>query len=238
MRVIANVYSAEYGRNSGAQVLTVSQNGTNEFHGSLFLKNNSPGLNSFNKYGGPNNAPRIRVNQHLNQYGGSIGGPLPIPNFGEGNGRRVLRLAQRQGVLLLLLRGAAQQQQRHRQRLRRDAGVPPVRHLAAGPTASPRASSARKASQPRIISVVPATCASRTFPTATSRCASRSRAASTSAASGARRASTSPSPARAQRRRARRHTRHTARRSSPCRTSAAATSSTLASTSTSPTATS
>jgi carboxypeptidase family protein/TonB-dependent receptor-like protein len=76
VRVIANVYSAEYGRNSGAQVLTVSQNGTNNFHGSLFLKNNSPGLNSFNKYGGPNNAPKTRVNQHLNQYGGSIGGPI------------------------------------------------------------------------------------------------------------------------------------------------------------------
>jgi hypothetical protein len=84
VRVIANVYSAEYGRNSGAQVLTVSQNGTNDFHGSLFLKNDSPGLNSFNKYGGPNNAPRIRVNQHLNQFGGSIGGPLNLPRFGEG----------------------------------------------------------------------------------------------------------------------------------------------------------
>ncbi|HEX8558479.1 MAG TPA: TonB-dependent receptor [Pyrinomonadaceae bacterium] len=84
VRVIANVYSAEYGRNSGAQVLTVSQNGTNAFHGSLFLKNNSPGLNSFNKYGGPNNAPAQRVNQHLNQYGGSIGGPIPVLRFGEG----------------------------------------------------------------------------------------------------------------------------------------------------------
>jgi len=76
MRIIANVYSAEYGRNSGAQVLTVSQNGTNDFHGSLFLKNNSPGLNAFNKYGGPNGAAPIRVNQHLNQFGGSIGGAL------------------------------------------------------------------------------------------------------------------------------------------------------------------
>jgi carboxypeptidase family protein/TonB-dependent receptor-like protein len=84
VRVIANVYSAEYGRNSGAQVLTVSQNGTNAFHGSLFLKNNSPGLNSFNKYGGPNGAPTVRVNQHLNQYGGSIGGPITLPRFGEG----------------------------------------------------------------------------------------------------------------------------------------------------------
>ncbi|HEX8889397.1 MAG TPA: carboxypeptidase-like regulatory domain-containing protein, partial [Pyrinomonadaceae bacterium] len=84
VRVIANVYSAEYGRNSGAQILTVSQNGTNQFHGSLFLKNNSPGLNSFNKYGGFNNAPPTRVNTHLNQFGGSIGGPLVIPHFGEG----------------------------------------------------------------------------------------------------------------------------------------------------------
>ena len=84
VRVIANVYSAEYGRNTGAQVLTVSQNGTKDFHGSLFLKNNSPGLNAFNKYGGPNGAPDIRVNQHLNQFGGSIGGPIYLPRFGEG----------------------------------------------------------------------------------------------------------------------------------------------------------
>jgi len=84
VHVIANVYSAEYGRNTGAQVLTVSQNGTNDFHGSLFLKNNSPGLNAFNKYGGPNGAPPIRVNQHINQFGGSIGGPLTLPRFGEG----------------------------------------------------------------------------------------------------------------------------------------------------------
>src|SRR6266550_722909 len=85
VRVLANNYSAEFGRNSGAQVLTVSQNGTNEFHGSLFLKNNSPGLNSFNKYGGVNNAPRIRNNQHFNQYGGSLRGPIVLPHFGEDN---------------------------------------------------------------------------------------------------------------------------------------------------------
>ena len=88
VRVVANNYSAEFGRNSGAKVMTVSQNGTNEFHGSLFLKNNSPGLNSFNKYGGVNNAPRVRNNQHYNQYGGSLGGPIYLPRFGEG-GRSV-----------------------------------------------------------------------------------------------------------------------------------------------------
>src|SRR6201999_1079598 len=81
VRVIANVYSAEYGRNSGAQVLTVSQNGTNDFHGSLFLKNNSPGLNAFNKFRGPNGPAPIRVTQRLSQFGGSFGGPLPLPDF-------------------------------------------------------------------------------------------------------------------------------------------------------------
>lgn len=88
LRVIANNYSAEYGRNTGAQVLTVSQSGGNEFHGSLFLKNNSPGLNAFNKYGGPgpNGSSLFGVKnlQHYNQYGGSFGGPLPLPRFGEG----------------------------------------------------------------------------------------------------------------------------------------------------------
>ena len=89
VRVVANNYSAEFGRNSGAQVLTVSQNGTNQFHGSLFLKNNSPGLNAFNKYGGVNNAPPVRNNQHYNQFGGSLGGPIYLPRFGEG-GRSVI----------------------------------------------------------------------------------------------------------------------------------------------------
>jgi len=89
VRVIANTYSAEFGRNSGAQVLTVSQNGTNQLHGSLFLKNDSPGLNAFNKYGGLSGARPVRVNQHLNQFGGSLGGPLPLPRFGEG-GRSVI----------------------------------------------------------------------------------------------------------------------------------------------------
>src|SRR5258708_5765053 len=85
VRVIANVYSTGYGRTPGAQGLTVPQNGTNHLHGSLFLKNNSPGLNAVNKYGGPNGALGIRVNQHLNQFGGSIGGPITLPRFGEGH---------------------------------------------------------------------------------------------------------------------------------------------------------
>ncbi len=83
VRVLSSTYSAEDGRNSGAQIKVVSQNGTNEFHGSLFLKYNSPKLNSFNRYGGPG-APPVRVNDYIRQFGGSFGGPLYLPRFGEG----------------------------------------------------------------------------------------------------------------------------------------------------------
>jgi len=78
--ISSSTYSAEDGRNSGAVVKVVSQNGTNDYHGSAFFKYNDPGLNSFNRFPG-----RVeRVNQRLRQFGGSIGGRLPFFNFGEG----------------------------------------------------------------------------------------------------------------------------------------------------------
>lgn len=83
VRVLSATYSAEDGRNSGAQVKVVSQGGANDFHGSAFIKYNSPKLNAFNKFGGPG-APPARVNDYIRQFGGSIGGPLYLPHFGEG----------------------------------------------------------------------------------------------------------------------------------------------------------
>jgi hypothetical protein len=84
IRVLSNSYSAEDGRNSGAQIRVVSQNGTNDLHGSGFIKYNSPKLNEFNEYGGPDNAAHVRVNNYIRQFGGSLGGPLPLPRFGQG----------------------------------------------------------------------------------------------------------------------------------------------------------
>jgi hypothetical protein len=83
IRVTSSNYSAELGRNSGAQIEVVSQNGTNQFHGSLFFKYNDPALNAFNKYGGIDLPPQ-RVNNRFRQFGGSIGGPVILPRFGEG----------------------------------------------------------------------------------------------------------------------------------------------------------
>ncbi len=83
VRVLSATYSAEDGRNSGAQVKVVSQGGTNDVHGSAFIKYNSPKLNAFNKFNGPN-APTVRVADYIRQFGGSIGAPLYFPRFGEG----------------------------------------------------------------------------------------------------------------------------------------------------------
>ena len=87
VQVTSSTYSAEDGRNSGAQIKVVTQNGTNNFHGSLFYRLNDPSLNAFNKYHGvPGviSAVPTRVERKFNSYGGSFGGPLPFFNFGEG----------------------------------------------------------------------------------------------------------------------------------------------------------
>jgi hypothetical protein len=77
VRISSNYYSAENGRNSGAQVEVVSQNGTNQYHGSIFIKADRPGLNAFQRYNGPGgSAADERVTNRFNQIGGSVGGPI------------------------------------------------------------------------------------------------------------------------------------------------------------------
>src|SRR5215831_17446505 len=76
MRIASSDYSAEAGRNSGAQIEIVSQNGTNDFHGSGVFTYDDPVFNAYNKFGGPSGAPPIRVNNFLRQFAGSLGGPV------------------------------------------------------------------------------------------------------------------------------------------------------------------
>jgi hypothetical protein len=72
--VASNAYSAELGRNSGAQIQVVSKNGTNELHGSAAFKYDDPNFNAFNKFGAIN-APAQRVQNAFRQYAASAGGP-------------------------------------------------------------------------------------------------------------------------------------------------------------------
>src|SRR5215204_3944048 len=77
VQVTSSTYSAEDGRNSGAQIKVVSQNGTNQWRGSAFFKVNDPSLNAYNKFPRiPGNAGPQRVEQKYTSYGGSFGGRL------------------------------------------------------------------------------------------------------------------------------------------------------------------
>lgn len=78
--VTSSTYSAEDGRNSGAQIKVVSQNGTNQWHGSGFFKLNDPRLNAFNAMprtiGTITTSGPQRVERKYQSYGGSFGGPI------------------------------------------------------------------------------------------------------------------------------------------------------------------
>jgi hypothetical protein len=73
--------SASEGRSSGGQVQLVTKSGTNQFHGSLreYNRNEKFAANSF--FNNRSGVARPKLNR--NQFGGSLGGPLPFPNFGE-----------------------------------------------------------------------------------------------------------------------------------------------------------
>jgi hypothetical protein len=77
VHVLSNNYSAENGRTSGAQVEVVSQNGTNDYHGSAFFKFHRPGLNAYQAWNGPGTPSPVQKDENrFNQFGGSVGGPV------------------------------------------------------------------------------------------------------------------------------------------------------------------
>lgn len=76
MNVEVSPYSAENAHGAGAVVQVVSKNGTNELHGSAVLRIHSPGLNAYNRWGGPFGGSPNRDNQILHNVLGSLGGPI------------------------------------------------------------------------------------------------------------------------------------------------------------------
>ena len=60
---LSSSYSAESGGTPARRIQVVSQNGTNDFHGSAVFKRNTPGLNAYQKWGGPHGEAPQRVNQ-------------------------------------------------------------------------------------------------------------------------------------------------------------------------------
>ena len=87
-QIQTNAYSAEFGRNSGAQINVITKSGTNDFHGDLFEYYRGSRLNALDnleKSSGLTRPARFV----RNQFGFTIGGPLHLPRFGEG-GRSII----------------------------------------------------------------------------------------------------------------------------------------------------
>lgn len=73
-------FSAEYGRNSGAQINVITKRGGNKFHGSLFEFWRNDALDAKNFF------TQVKPTLRYNNYGYSLSGPLPYFNFGENEG--------------------------------------------------------------------------------------------------------------------------------------------------------
>ncbi len=69
--ILTGVYGAQYGYNSGGQILTITKSGTNKFHGSAFGFFRDSALDARNYFtSGP------QPSFHRNQFGATIGGPI------------------------------------------------------------------------------------------------------------------------------------------------------------------
>ena len=86
-RISTSTYSAEYGRQPGAQVSFRSRSGTNEYHGEAYdyLRNSVFDANDwFNTY---STDPTPTPAERQNDFGGTFGGPISVPRLFSGRDR-------------------------------------------------------------------------------------------------------------------------------------------------------
>ena len=70
VRIERNAYSAEYGRNGGAQINVITKSGTNDLHGTLFEFFRNDKMDARNFF-----AP-VRPKNRYNNFGGTVGGAV------------------------------------------------------------------------------------------------------------------------------------------------------------------
>ncbi len=100
-RVLRSLYPAESGNSGGGQVNIITRSGGDSFHGSLFefVRNERLNANDFLSnananppFGRDSSGKAKRSPFRYNNFGGTIGGPIYVPNFGEGNGSMLTKL--------------------------------------------------------------------------------------------------------------------------------------------------
>jgi Carboxypeptidase regulatory-like domain len=75
---------AESSGDGAVGIRFATRRGTDDYHGSAFWQHRDEGLNAANFQNNYNKVPKSKL--RLNQFGGSFGGPIPLPRFGEGDG--------------------------------------------------------------------------------------------------------------------------------------------------------
>jgi hypothetical protein len=87
-KVLSGSYSAEYGTNSGAQVMIITKSGSNQMHGSLFefFRNDTLDAESYfqNYFNSATAARKPKDKLRQNQFGGVWTGPVWIPKLYNG----------------------------------------------------------------------------------------------------------------------------------------------------------
>jgi hypothetical protein len=91
--VLRSMFLAESGRSGGGQINVVTKSGGDHFHGSIFEFHRSEKLNANDflsntvsnpAFGRDSNGKAKRSPFKYNNFGGTIGGPIFLPRFGEG----------------------------------------------------------------------------------------------------------------------------------------------------------
>lgn len=88
VRVIANAYDASLGRSSAANEIISLKSGAEKFHGDLYEDNQGTYLNANSYVNDSNHVPLNTQPIHVNEYGGSVGGPVWIPKLYDGRRKK------------------------------------------------------------------------------------------------------------------------------------------------------
>jgi hypothetical protein len=96
IRVVTNAYDATIGRSSSATISMITKTGAKKFHGSLYEINQNNFLNANTIL---NKAAHIAPPPiHLNEYGGTVGGPVWIPKIFDGRKEKTFFFLSYDGI--------------------------------------------------------------------------------------------------------------------------------------------